>query len=297
MAAAPTPCPHPMAGTHAHSHAQAHAAPAQFRSTAVTEEQSADTGQERGIMSWNKASEVDADVNHTAASPTPLSSALHRGRRIAAASLIAVAALSLTACGSGGDDTKASTKVSSRPDPSDLSKEAAALGNVAEGPGTKDKATPRPKPSDAGKSNHGGSGAGGGKTGRDSGTSGNHGTSGTSGAGSDSNSAAGTGSAPDGKGVSGTWNGVLKYLTPGKMTVAPDSGAEQRFDIGPQTKALGAAAMCGGPDGDVTMDENGYGTSPCTESQLDEAARTNSLKVRVTVEDGVATQVAEHYHP
>ncbi|MEU6328591.1 hypothetical protein ABZ851_15145 [Streptomyces sp. NPDC047049] len=248
-------------------------------------------------MSWNEASEVDADVNHTAASPATVGSALRRGRRIAAASLIAVAALSLTACGSGSDDTKASTKVSSRPDPNDLSKEAAALGNVAEGPGTKDKSAPSPKPSDTGKSNDGGSGAGSGKTSRGSGTSGNHGTGGTSGAGSDSGSTDGTGPAPDDKGVSGTWNGVLKYLTPGKMIVAPDSGAEQRFAIGPQTKALGAAAMCGGPDGDVTMDKDGYGTSPCTESQLDEAARMNSLNVRVTVEDGVATKVAEHYHP
>ncbi|MGX1761672.1 hypothetical protein ACWIG5_32985 [Streptomyces lydicus] len=248
-------------------------------------------------MSWNKASEVDADVHHSAASPTTVGSALHRGRRIAAASLIVIAALSLTACGSGDDDTKASTKVSSKPGPQDLSREAAALGNVAEGPRTKDKATPSPKASDVGKSNDGGSGAGGGKTSRGSGTSGAHGTGGTSSAGSDSSSSADTGSATQGEGVSGTWNGVLKYLTPGKMIVAPDSGAEQRFDIGPQTKALGAAAMCNAPDGSVTMDESGYGTSPCTESQLDEAARSNSLEVRVTVEDGVATTVAEHYHP
>ncbi|MFG2532055.1 hypothetical protein [Streptomyces sp. NPDC048516] len=252
-------------------------------------------------MSGNNASEVDAAVSSTPASPTTVGSALHRGRRIVAASLIAVAALSLTACGSDSgsdsDNTKASAKVSSRPDPEDLAKEAAALGNVADDPGPKDKTTPSPKPSDTGKSNEGGSGAGGGKTSRDSGTSSGSGKGSTSGAGSDSSSSAGTGSAPHDEGVSGTWNGVLKYLAPGKMTVAPASGAEQGFAIGPQTEALGAAAMCGAPDGNVTMDESGYGTSPCTESQLDEAARMNSLDVRVTVEDGVATKIAEHYHP
>lgn len=300
MTAAPTPCPKPMAETHAHSHAQAHAAPARCRSNAVAEEQSADKGQKRGLMSWNKASEDDAAISNATASPTTVGSALHRGRRIVAASLIAVAALSLTACGSDGDTTKASTKVSSRPDAKDLAKEAAALGRAADEPEPKDKSAPSRKPSDAGKSHGGGSAAGDGKTSRGSGTSSGSGTGGkgsTSGADSDSGSAAGSGSTPDGNSVSGTWNGVLKYLAPGKMTVAPASGAEQGFSIGPETKALGAAAMCGGPDGDVTMDESGYGTSPCTESQLDEAARMNSLEVRVTVEDGIATTVAEHYHP
>ena len=96
--------------------------------------------------------------------------------------------------------------------------------------------------------------------------------------------------------MSGTWNGVLKYLAPGKMTVAPDSGAEQGFFVGSQTKSLGAAAMCTS-NGNVTMDESGYGTSPCTEAQLEEAAKMNSLEVRVTVEGGVATKIVEHYHP
>ncbi|MFF8786254.1 hypothetical protein [Streptomyces sp. NPDC015125] len=249
-------------------------------------------------MSWNKASEGDADANGTVTSTslTTVGSALHRGRRIAAASLVALAALSLTACGSGGDDTKASTKVSSRPNPEDLAKEAAALGNAAAEPGTKDKSAPSPKTSDAGKSNDDGSGAGGGKASHDSGTSGSSGTGSTSGTGSGSGSAAGTGSAPHGKGVSGTWNGVLKYVAPGKLTVAPASGSEQAFFVGAQTKALGAAAMCAS-NGNVTIDAESYGTSPCTEAQLEEAAKMNSLNVRVIIEGGVATKVVEHYHP
>ncbi|WP_260640471.1 hypothetical protein [Streptomyces angustmyceticus] len=247
-------------------------------------------------MSWNKASEVDADVRSAAASAATAGSAARRGRRIAAASLIAVAAFSLTACGSDGDDAKASTKVSSRPDASDVSKEADALGDVADEPST--KGTPAPSRTASEKSGGGNAKTGHGTTDRHSGKSGGgKGGGSTSGGGASAGATAGSGSTPDTDDVSGTWNGVLKYLAPGKMTVAPDSGAEQGFDIGPDTKVLGAAALCGDPDGNVTMDDNGYGTTPCTESQLDEAARTNAVSIRVTVVDGVATEVAEHYHP
>ncbi|MFK0263891.1 hypothetical protein ACIQU1_21515 [Streptomyces angustmyceticus] len=248
-------------------------------------------------MSWNKGSEVDAEVRSAAASAAT-GSALRRGRRIAAASLVALAAFSLTACGSDGDDTKASPKVSSKPDASDIAKEADALGDVADEPST--KGTPAPSRTASQKSGGGSAKTGDGTTGRDSGKSGGSAKTGdgsTSSGGASAGATAGSGSVPDTDDVSGTWDGVLKYLTPGRMIVAPDSGAEQRFSIGPQTKALGAAAMCGAPDGNVTMDENGYGTSPCTESQLDDAARTNAVNVRVTVEDGVATTIAEHYHP
>ncbi|MEV0280402.1 hypothetical protein AB0I22_28985 [Streptomyces sp. NPDC050610] len=99
------------------------------------------------------------------------------------------------------------------------------------------------------------------------------------------------------KGVSGTWKGTLKYLAPGKVTVAPKSGMEQAFYVGPHTKVLGAAAICGDPDGNVTMDKNGYGTTPCTLKQLMKAAKKEAFEVRATVKDGVATTIAEHYHP
>ncbi|MCL7490286.1 MULTISPECIES: hypothetical protein [Streptomyces] len=247
-------------------------------------------------MSWKKVSDVDADAHSATGSA---GSALRRGRRVAAASLVAVAALSLTACGSGGDDTKASTKVSSSPDPSRVADEAAALGDVANEPRAKDKSTPSRKPSAPGKTGGASGGASDDKTDRDGGTDGGKGTGGadhTGGTDSGGGSAAGSGSASQGKGVSGTWNGVLKYLAPGKMTVAPDSGPEQGFFVGSQTKSLGAAAMCAS-NGNVTMDESGYGTSPCTEAQLEEAAKMNSLDVRVTVEGGVATKIVEHYHP
>ncbi|MFE7118049.1 hypothetical protein ACFU99_21795 [Streptomyces sp. NPDC057654] len=100
------------------------------------------------------------------------------------------------------------------------------------------------------------------------------------------------------KGVSGTWRGTLKYLAPGKVTVAPKSGGmEQAFYVGPHTKVLGAAAICGGADGTVTIDSKGYGTKPCTLKQLTKAAKTNAVEVRAIVKNGVATTIAEHYHP
>ncbi|MFJ5797719.1 hypothetical protein [Streptomyces decoyicus] len=250
-------------------------------------------------MSWKKASDVDADAHSAIVSAPTARSALRRGRRVAAASLVAVAALSLTACGSGGDGMKASTKVSSTPDPSRLADEAAALGDVADEPAATDKSTPSQKPSATGKTGGAGGGASDDKTDRDGGTKGGNragGSDRTGGTDAGGSSAAGSGSASQGKGVSGTWNGVLKYLAPGKMTVAPDSGPEQGFFVDSQTKSLGAAAMCAS-NGNVTMDESGYGTSPCTEAQLEEAAKMNSLEVRVTLEGGVATKVVEHYHP
>ncbi len=100
------------------------------------------------------------------------------------------------------------------------------------------------------------------------------------------------------KGVNGTWRGTLTYLAPGKLTVIPKSGGmEQAFSVGPHTKVLGAAAICGGADGTVTIDGKGYGTKPCTLKQLTKAAKTEAVEVRATLKNGVATTIAEHYHP
>ncbi|MCX4637840.1 hypothetical protein HEP86_01220 [Streptomyces sp. RPA4-5] len=74
-------------------------------------------------------------------------------------------------------------------------------------PGSKDGATRDPKKPEAGKS------------------------CGTSGWVSGGSSPGGSGSALKGKGVNATVNGVLRYLTPGKLTVAPDTGTEQVFFI------------------------------------------------------------------
>ncbi|MFI1303080.1 hypothetical protein [Streptomyces sioyaensis] len=238
-------------------------------------------------MSWKKGPETDidltatatgaADATHTSINTTSaLPPALRRGRTIVAASLIAVAALSLTACGTGQNSTKPSTKVSTSPDPVNRSKEAAALGDTA----ANEDAEAGRKSGETAKSGGQSAGASGNKAG--GGT--------TGGAGTD------TGSASHGKGGNGTWTGVLKYLAPGKLTVTPASGTEQAFFVGAGTKTLGAAVICAS-DGNVTVDSSGYGTSSCTEAQLEKAAKMNSVEVRVTVEGGVATRIAEHYRP
>ncbi|MEX2969909.1 hypothetical protein [Streptomyces sp. C184] len=247
-------------------------------------------------MSWKKDPETDNDFTATAtdaadvtSTSTALPPALRRGRTVVAASLIAVAALSLTACGSGQSSPKPSTKVSTSPGPVNRSKEAAALGNAA---ADEDAETGR-KARQAEKGGRQSAGASGNKAGGGSPTSG-AGTGTGSAAGS--GAADGSGSASHGKGGNGTWTGVLKYLAPGKLTVTPASGTEQAFFVGSGTKTLGAATICAS-NGNVTVDSSGYGTSPCTEEQLEKAAKMDSVEVRVTAEGGVATRIAEHYHP
>ncbi len=205
---------------------------------------------------------------------------IRRTRRVAAASLVAVAALSLTACQDDGKGNATS-------DPSASS--AASSGGSGSGSGE-------------------GAGADKGSTGGGSGTSG--GTGGDKqGAGSGQGSHAGASAGVNGgqrepgrqdgnggKSVDGTWVGVLKYLAPGKLTVTPDDGTEQAFFVAKDTKVLGAAAICAS-NGNVTVDGTGYGTSTCTDAQLEKAAKMGSLTVRVTLQGGVATKVVEKYHP
>ncbi|MBS2532218.1 hypothetical protein KGQ20_05485 [Catenulispora sp. NF23] len=94
--------------------------------------------------------------------------------------------------------------------------------------------------------------------------------------------------------------GTLQYLAPGKFIVHPDDGStDQGFYVSDATKILGAAAICGGSDGNVTIGGDGYGTTKCTEDQLETAAKTNSVKVRVTMnrKSGSVQTVEEKYHP
>jgi len=94
--------------------------------------------------------------------------------------------------------------------------------------------------------------------------------------------------------------GTLQYLAPGKFLVHPDDGStDQGFYVSDATRILGAAAICGGPDGNVTIGGDGYGTTKCTEDQLETAAKTGSVKVRVTMnrKTGDVASVEEKYHP
>ncbi|MEU8686041.1 hypothetical protein [Streptomyces sp. NPDC048611] len=231
-------------------------------------------------MSWNQHTEADVDANGSTsmAAASAGSTFRRRGRLIAAASLVAVASLALTACGGDGQNTpEGSTKVSTSPQPEESSAGAASNGSAGDRP-SKDGAAEGQQKSPAGKTGGNSGGAGGG----------------TGGSGSGAGPAGGSEPAPKGKGVNATVSGVLKYMAPGKLTVAPASGTEQAFFIGSQTKTLGAATICAS-NGNVTMDSKGNGTSPCTEEQLEKAAKMGSVEVQVTIKGGVATKVVEHY--
>ncbi|MFI9323317.1 hypothetical protein ACIGXI_26555 [Kitasatospora aureofaciens] len=94
--------------------------------------------------------------------------------------------------------------------------------------------------------------------------------------------------------------GKLSYLAPGKLMVKPDNGgADQAFMLSNATKVLGAAAICSRDGSTVTMDSQGYGTTNCTTDQLETAAKTGAVTVRVTLDSslGLAQTVAEKYHP
>lgn len=83
--------------------------------------------------------------------------------------------------------------------------------------------------------------------------------------------------ASPGKGVNATVNGVLTFLAPGKLTVAPAPGTEQALFVGSQTKALGIAVICAS-NHEGTVDGNGYGTAPSTEAQWERAASHRNVR-------------------
>ncbi|GAA1909167.1 hypothetical protein [Streptantibioticus ferralitis] len=94
--------------------------------------------------------------------------------------------------------------------------------------------------------------------------------------------------------------GTLEYLAPGKLIVKPQGGGmDQAFLVSNATRILGAAAICSDTDGRVTIGHDGYGTSKCTVDQLEKAAKTDSVTVRVTMnsQSGGAETVEEKYHP
>ncbi|MFE1762888.1 hypothetical protein ACFW81_01490 [Streptomyces angustmyceticus] len=201
------------------------------------------------------------------------------GRRIAAA-ILAAAALGLgaTACGDGAGSAAAAGSSGS----------SAATGSQH----ASESAQPTGGSSD---SSSGSQGQGGGKS---AGASSAAKTGGGS-------AAAGGGSASAGGGVAHAGNhrtivGKLEYLAPGKLIVKPQGGGmDQAFFVANATTVLGAAAICSGDDGSVSMGGDGYGTAKCTVDQLEKAAKTGSVTVRVTMDrkSGAAETVEEKYHP
>ncbi|MBI0295948.1 hypothetical protein JBE04_16095 [Streptomyces sp. PRKS01-29] len=196
------------------------------------------------------------------------------GRRIAAA-LVAAAALSLGATACGPEDSGADSSGSS--------------------------ASAQPT-SGSSSDNSGSQGQNGGKQGQNGGKTDTAPPAAGNGGGKDGGNGGG---AANGGGVANAGNhrtyvGTLKYLAPGKLTVKPESGGmEQAFLISNATRILGAAAICSDDSGSVSLGEDGYGTSKCTVEQLEKAAKTSSVTVRVTMnpKSGAAETVEEKYHP
>ncbi|MFF0622611.1 hypothetical protein [Streptomyces sp. NPDC004296] len=211
------------------------------------------------------------------------------GRRVAAA-LVAAAALGLGVTACGPDSGAAGAAGSS---PSVQPTNGSSSGNSgAQGQNGGQSAT---APSTG---NGAGSGTGGS-------TGGGSASGGSTGGGSASGGSTGGGSASGGGGVAHAGNhrtliGKLQYLAPGKLTVKPQGGGmEQAFFIADDTKILGAAAICSVDDGTVTVGKDGYGSSKCTLDQLEKAAKTSGVTVRVTMDrkSGTANTVEEKYHP
>ncbi|MGY5134297.1 hypothetical protein ACWGJW_18100 [Streptomyces nigrescens] len=225
-----------------------------------------------------------------------LATTLRCGRRLAVASLVAAAALSLTACQNGDDKAAPAPSASSSqvaPDGGSKAGDSAPGGSASGGSasgGSSSGGSSAGSSSTGGQQAGGGSGAATGKGASRTGTNGGQGSA-TGGSGGQGGSSAGR------QGVSGTWVGTLKWLTDYKLTVAPKSGMEQAFHLLDNTKVLGAAALCGDPDGRVQLDGSGYGTRPCTLADLRKAAKLGNVTVRVTVDHGAAAKIAELYHP
>ncbi|WP_330317386.1 hypothetical protein [Streptomyces platensis] len=188
------------------------------------------------------------------------------GRRLAAA-IVAAAALGLgaTACGEGTGAAGAGG-----------SSDSSAASDAQHAP---DSAQPT---SGSSSDNSGSQGQNGGKSAKNGG-----------------------GSGSGGGGVAHAGNrrtivGTLEYLAPGKLIVKPQAGGtDQAFFVANATTVLGAAAICSDDAGSVSIGGDGYGTSKCTVEQLEKAAKTGSVTVRVTMDtkSGAGETVEEKYHP
>ncbi|MFJ9739349.1 hypothetical protein [Streptomyces sp. NPDC101166] len=150
-------------------------------------------------------------------------------------------------------------------------------------------------PSDSAKTSGGGtSGSGSASGGSTSGgsTSGSGKTSGggTSGSGSTSDSGETVVEGLNkGKGVNGTWYGIVRYVAPGKYLVdgpaAQGSGGEQQaFFLAEDTVILGGGQICGTAGSKVD--------APCEEADLEKAAK-KGVEAEVVVKNGIATQITD----
>ncbi|MEU7097898.1 hypothetical protein AB0A66_06040 [Streptomyces longwoodensis] len=185
--------------------------------------------------------------------------------------------LLMTAC-SQGDDA---------PDNSSRKADSAAAASQGDVPGAGGASA---SPSGSGNTSGGTSGSG--KTSGSGRASGSGSTSGggTSGSGSTSGSGGTVVEGLDkGKGVSGTWYGIVRYVAPGKYLVdgpaAQGSGGEQQaFFLAEDTVILGGGQICGTAGSKVD--------TPCEEADLEKAAK-KGVEAEVVVKNGTATQITD----
>ncbi|GAA3503441.1 lipoprotein [Streptomyces prasinosporus] len=84
---------------------------------------------------------------------------------------------------------------------------------------------------------------------------------------------------------SGLFSGTLGYMAPGKYSLSRD-GDERAFFTATDTVINGAGWICG----------DAQTVTPCTEEDLEAAAKKGSVAVVVQVEDGVAVTIDEEHN-
>jgi hypothetical protein len=89
-----------------------------------------------------------------------------------------------------------------------------------------------------------------------------------------------------GKGVTGTWFGTVSYMAPGKYTVTDMKDTKQAFFTSTDTDIQGAGDICG--------DAEGQAATPCSEKEL-EAAAKKGVSATVKLENGTAVSVVEDH--
>ncbi|MEU0738852.1 hypothetical protein [Streptomyces sp. NPDC006134] len=104
--------------------------------------------------------------------------------------------------------------------------------------------------------------------------------------GAESQAGSGSKGTSQGKGVSGTWFGTVSYLAPGKYTVSDLKDTKQAFFTSTDTDIQGAGDICG--------DAEGQAATPCSEQEL-EAAAKKGVSATVKIENGTAVSIVEDH--
>ncbi|WP_031086954.1 hypothetical protein [Streptomyces sp. NRRL WC-3549] len=89
-----------------------------------------------------------------------------------------------------------------------------------------------------------------------------------------------------GEGVTGKRSGTLSYMAPGKYMITGKGDDRQAFFVSEDTEIQGAGKICG--------DANGQAATPCTEEEL-EAAAKKGVGASVELKDGIAVSIVEDH--